>query len=444
MDFLIKAAQLLLSLSILVVLHEFGHFLPARLFKIRVEKFYLFFNPWFSVIKKKIGDTEWGIGWLPLGGYVKISGMVDESMDTEQLAQPPQPWEFRAKPAWQRLIVMLGGVIVNMLLGIFIYICVVFAYGEQVLETADLTAGIATHPYLEKYHITSGDKIISLDGETVSHALDANNEIMLRGKREVEVMHADGNKELVTLPEDVDYEFFEKGAFPIFGLRIEGVVVDSVSANSFALKAGLQNGDQIIEANGQSITYFDELQRSLYKAKSAEVDLKVLRGTDTILMNSQVTKTGTLGFDLQRTKTVDADKIKTVHYGFGESISIGVGKGYNTLNDYASQLKFIFTQKGASSIGGFGAIGSMFPATWDWHVFWLNTALISIILAFMNLLPIPALDGGHVVFLLYEIVTGKEAPQKVLEYAQYAGFILLMSLMVYANGNDIYKWISAI
>ena len=505
MDFWIKAAQLILSLSILVVLHEFGHYLTARYFKIRVEKFYLFFNPWFSLFKKKIGQTEWGIGWLPLGGYVKISGMVDESMDKEQLAKPAQPWEFRSKPAWQRLIVMIGGVVVNILVGILIYIFVLFAWGEEQIPTKNLAAGLEIHPYMEKYDLRSGDNILAINGNEVNHYRDINNGLLIRNQRELKVQRPDGTIETITLPEGIDYELFRVGAFPTVNLRHKSIVIDHLitinenseinigtsdfilefdekplsetdftdlesfdqndhsvlikrdsdtlnielspeQLNEFlklspALASGLKKNDKILSVSGHEVSYFDDITGELYKRKKKSIPISVLRDSDTLTLSVTVGVNGTIGFAPIMESPVDIAQVETKQYSFAASIGAGISRGYRTLGDYAGQLKFLFTKKGASSIGGFGAIGNLFPALWDWQVFWLNTALISIILAFMNILPIPALDGGHVVFLLYEMITGKEAPQKVLEYAQYAGFIFLMGLVLYANGNDIYRWV---
>ena len=505
MTFWIKAAQLLLSLSILVVLHEFGHYLTARYFKIRVEKFYLFFNPWFSLFKKKIGDTEWGIGWLPLGGFVKISGMIDESMDKEQMAQPAQPWEFRAKPAWQRLIVMIGGVVVNLIVGVLIYIFVFFSWGEEQIPTAKLTDGLTVHPYLEKYDLHSGDNVLKLNGEKILHYNDINNGLLLRDQRELTVQRPNGDIEIITLPEGIEYELFESGALPAVGLRHKSTVIehlitveaideagikksdflksvnvkliddidfestDFLSSEKFsvtvlrgedeitvdltkkqfekllevspALKGGLKSKDQIIQIDDRKIEYFDEIVAALYVSTEEDASVSVLRGSDTLTFTVPVSEFGSIGFAPIMRDIVDMEVISTKHYSFGQSIGRGASKGYQTLSDYVSQLKFLFTKKGASSIGGFGAIGNLFPGQWDWRLFWLNTALISIILAFMNILPIPALDGGHVVFLLYEMITGKEAPQKVLEYAQYVGFFLLIGLVLYANGNDLYRWL---
>lgn len=502
MDFWIKAAQLILSLSLLIVLHEFGHFIPARIFKTRVEKFYLFFDWKFSLIKKKIGETTWGIGWIPLGGYVKIAGMIDESMDKDQMAQPAQPWEFRSKPAWQRLIIMIGGVVVNIIVGIFIYIMVFFTWGEDQIKPSDLKAGLSIHPYMEKYGLYSGDNVLEIDGEKVKNFNDVNSGLLLRGNRSYKVQHADGSVETISVPEDIDYKLFTKGAFPTVGLRHKSVIIDHLSAVyedeligikdkdvilsvdgkkvSFvkidelrnkqeytvkvqrgkekieipvsgnettsllkaapALEAGFAEGDRILTIGDRTIEYFDEIVSALYKKKGKKVDAQVLRGKDTVNLNVEVSTLGSIGFAPKGEAPEDLSAVKTIHYSFGESIGKGISKGYWTLSDYASQMKFLFTKKGAGSMGGFGALGNLFPSAWDWEVFWMNTALISIILAFMNILPIPALDGGHVVFLLYEMITGREAPQKVLEYAQYIGFFLILALVLYANGNDLYRW----
>lgn len=442
MDIWIKAAQFLTSISLLVVLHELGHYIPAKLFKTRVEKFYLFFDPKFSLFKKKIGETEWGIGWLPLGGYVKIAGMVDESMDKEQLAQPAQPWEFRSKPAWQRLIIMIGGVVVNLIVGLIIYISIVFAWGEEQLPTKDLQAGLSIHPYLEKYNLRSGDNILAVEGEEIMHFNDLNNRIMLRNARKLDVVHADGTKEVIVLPEGVDNDLFQAGAFPAFGLRHTSTSVDSVVPASNAFKGGLRKNDLILSINGDSILYYDDIAASLYPLRNKEATILVKRADSLTTLKIKVSKDGTLGFFAKTGKFLDESAVRQHYYTFGESISKGFSKGYYTLADYAAQFKFVFTKKGATSIGGFARMGDMFPPVWDWHAFWATTALLSFILAFMNILPIPALDGGHVIFLLYEIITRRPAPQKVLEYAQITGFVLLLALMVYANGNDLINWLN--
>jgi regulator of sigma E protease len=367
--------------------------------------------------------------------------MVDESMDTEQLAQPAQPWEFRSKPAWQRLIIMIGGVTVNLVLGIFIYICLMYAYGEEELKPQDLQAGLSVHPYLEKYGLKSGDNILQVNGEAINNVSEINSMIMLREGRSLLVKHANGKQETIKLPEGVEYELFKEGAFPAFGLRHRSTEVKEVTPGKAALKAGLKKGDRIIQIEGQKVEFYDDIQRYFHASKNKTAHFDVLRGQDTVPLKAKVSSEGMIGFAVVIDGYVDSNAIHQNHYSFGASIGKGIDRGLHTLSDYTAQLKFLFTKKGASSIGGFGSIGNMFPPVWDWQQFWMTTALISIILAFMNILPIPALDGGHVVFLIYEIITGRQAPQKVLEYAQYAGFILLMSLVVYANGNDLIHWL---
>lgn len=446
MEILIKASQLILSLSILVVLHEFGHFIPARIFKTRVEKFYLFFNPWFSLYKKKIGDTEWGIGWLPLGGYVKIAGMIDESMDKEQMNKPAEDWEFRSKKAWQRLIIMFGGIFVNIITGIVIYILVVFTWGQPKTDLNKISNGMAIHPYFEKFGVVSGDKIIELDGEPIDHYMDITSGIMLRGKRNLKVLKADGKTINVTLPETIDHDIFTHGAFPVADLRREGLVISGFTTpedSTRLTKEGMRLKDSIIAINGHAIKYYDELSSAKYKSKDKSISLTAVRGVDTVNYTaSMITDENgnkMLGF-ISNNKLMDSNSLYVQSYSFGSSFSEGLSLGYWTLHDYVAQFKFLFTKKGASSIGGFASIGNLFSPTWDWNSFWMRTAWISIALAFMNFLPIPALDGGHIVFLLYEMITGREAPQKILEYAQIVGIVLLLGLMIYANGNDIYRF----
>ena len=470
MDIWIKAAQLFLSLAILVTLHELGHFIPAKLFKTRIEKFYLFFNPWFSLLRyKKVNGkkkyawftkespkdwkedeqtTEWGLGWLPLGGYVKIAGMIDESMDKEQMEKPAEPWEFRSKPAWQRLIIMIGGVTVNLLLGFFIYTMVIFAWGRVQINPQKMSHGVSVHPYLtEKYGLNSGDQIIKVNGQGLTDLDELNKIIMLRDLSTLTVKHENGLTETIAIPEDIGSELFENGAFPAFGMRAKSSFIESIEAGSLAEKAGLKSKDRIIEIDGEKLEYFDHIQSALYKKKNKAVMLSVLRedenkALDTLLLEAKVDPDGKLGFAVGISEVADSSAVESIAYTFGNSIVEGTKYGLNTLGDYVSQFKFIFTKKGAGSIGGFATIGNLFPPVWDWQAFWMQTALLSIILAFMNILPIPALDGGHVVFLIYEMVTGKEAPQKVLEYAQYVGIFLLLGLMVYANGNDLIRWIN--
>jgi regulator of sigma E protease len=367
--------------------------------------------------------------------------MIDESMDTEQLKQPAQEWEFRSKKAWQRLIIMVGGVTVNLVLGFLIYIGVIFFWGQTEIHPSDLKNGMSVHPYLEKYDLKSGDKIIELEGKEVLSIDELNKEILLRDARTLKVQRPDGSTKVIVLPENIDTELFQAGAMPAFSLRSKANTVKEIIKGSPAEAAKLKENDILLSVNDRPLEFFDDLQSSLYAVKGKKATLEVLRGKDTLEIVSKVKADGTIGFQTQAKIILDSAAIKTVKYGFGKSISVGFRYGSNTLTDYVAQFKFVFTKKGATSLGGFASIGNMFPPVWDWQLFWLNTALLSIILAFMNILPIPALDGGHVVFLLYEMITGKEAPQKVLEYAQYVGIILLLGLMIYANGNDIVRWL---
>jgi len=443
MDFLIKASQLLMSLSILVVLHELGHFIPAKLFKTRVEKFYLFFDPWFSVVKKKIGDTEYGIGWLPLGGYVKISGMIDESMDKEQMEKPAESWEFRAKPAWQRLIIMLGGVTVNLFLGIFIYSMTLYTYGDKYLPNENIKDGIwCTDDLATEIGFKSGDKIISADGVLVERYSDILEKVITskvitvqRGEEEVEL----------SMPIDLIDKFLNNKTKLILYPRIP-TIVSRVEKGSNAEIGGLQKKDIIKAVNGISYSYFDEFKEALNTHISDTIDVMVDRGGKEVVLTVLVSDKGTLGFapanlSIEQLEKIETYELASEKYGFFASFPAGYKKAIKKLGSYISQFKMILSPSTGAykGMGGFGAIGSMFPATWNWEIFWNLTAFLSLMLAFMNILPIPALDGGHVVFLLYEIVVGKPAPEKVMEYAQAVGMILLLSLLVFANGNDILK-----
>lgn len=434
--FLVKGGQLILSLSLLIVLHELGHFIPAKLFKTRVEKFYLFFDVKFSLFKKKIGETVYGIGWLPLGGYVKISGMIDESMDTEQMAQPAQPWEFRAKPTWQRLIIMLGGVTVNLVLGFLIYMMVMFVWGKTVITNDALVYGLSPTPQAQALGFEQGDKVLTVNGSPLDAAMDVNRWLLLRDANSITVAHANGKTETLTIPEDFGKQLFAAGdLFPL--IPHMPAIVEKVKENSAAAIAGILPNDRIVGLNDAAIASMSQLQRKLDDLKGEEVVLTVLRNGESQQITTSVTEDGTVGVFLKDTRPQTTD----MSYTATESIKQGFDYGYWTLFDYVAQFKFIFTKKGASQLGGFGTIASLFPAKWDWRVFWERTALISIILAFMNVLPIPALDGGHVVFLTYEMLTGRKPHQKVLEYAQMVGLILLLALFVYANGNDIYRFL---
>ena len=443
MEFLIKAAQLLMSLSILVVLHELGHFIPAKLFKTRVEKFYLFFDPWFSLVKKKIGGTEYGIGWLPLGGYVKISGMIDESMDKEQMKKPAESWEFRAKPAWQRLIIMLGGVTVNLFLGIFIYSMTLYTYGDKYLPNENIKDGIwCTDDLATEIGFKNGDKVISADGVLVERYSDILEKVIT--SKIITVMRGEKEVELV-MPIDLIDKFLNNETKLILYPRIP-TVVSRVEKGSNAEIGGLQKKDIIKAVNGISYTYFDEFKTALNAHTSETIELVVDRDGEEVSLSVLVSDKGVLGFapamlNVTQLEKLEVYKLASLKYGFFSSLPAGYNKAIKKLGSYISQFKMILSPSTGAykGMGGFGAIGSMFPATWNWEIFWNLTAFLSLMLAFMNILPIPALDGGHVVFLLYEIVVGKPAPEKVMEYAQAVGMILLLSLLVFANGNDILK-----
>lgn len=437
MEVLIKASQFILSLSFLIVLHELGHFIPAKLFKTRVEKFYLFFDYKFSLFKTKIGETVYGIGWIPLGGYVKISGMIDESMDTEQMKQPPQPWEFRSKPAWQRLIIMLGGVIVNFILGILIYIMITFVWGIDYVAPNDVKDGFAVHQSFKEYGFKDGDKITKFNGETPLDVTDVNKHLFLRGITSLDVTHEDGNSETIAIPEDIGNIMWENGVMEPFSVRTQPVI-DTVVANSPAEKAGLLKSDRIIAVNNAPIGYWQDFTKSIATSLGS-IDLTIERNGMTKNISVTPEDNRTIGVSNYKSHGVI---IEHKDYTFLESISKGNSLAIWTLRDYITQFKYVFTKKGATSIGGFIAIGNIFPATWSWKSFWGITAFLSIMLGFMNLLPIPALDGGHVMFTLYEIISGRKPNDKFLEYAQITGFILLIALLLLANGNDVVKLFS--
>jgi regulator of sigma E protease len=390
------------------------------------------------LLKKKIGDTEWGIGWIPLGGYVKISGMVDESMDTEQLSKPAEPWEFRSKPAWQRLIIMLGGIIVNVIVGFFLFIMVTFFWGEDQINYDKVQHGLAVHPYMEQYGFRSGDKVLEVNGEKVTNHQKLGMEILIFDHRNFKVQHKDGKIQEITLPEGIGKKMWYEGAENgTFDFRLFLGKVDSVSKNSLASRIGILPGDKILAVNGKEIMYKDELTSALYRNKKKTVEFTIKRKGEEITKKGFVGESAKLGINSDNKLTPDTAAIFTKYFGFGESISRGISKGTKTVYSNIAQFKYVFTSKGADSVGGLGSMGKMFPPVWDWQVFWGMTAFLSMMLAVMNLLPIPALDGGHVVFLIYEMITRKPAPQRVLEIAQYAGIIILLGLMLYANGKDL-------
>ena len=431
-----KGIQLLLSLSILIVLHELGHFIPAKIFKTRVEKFFLFFDVKFALFKKKFGDTVYGIGWLPLGGYVKISGMIDESMDKEQMQQPPQPWEFRTKPAWQRLIIMLGGVTVNLILGFLIYMMILFVWGKNTLPNSAMPLGMGVSSLAKEIGFEKGDQILLVDGKPLEVVLDINKMLLIRSVEEVQVERANGSKVSLTIPENIGDRMFASGQMGILYPRFPAEI-DSVLIDKKAYSAGFRAGDKIVSADNVVIEDWGELRDFNSDKSNQSVQYVVERDQTRDTLNLVLDAEGKMGI-IPR----NSIKISQVELSLGESIVEGFSYGYWTLYDYVAQFKYVFTKKGASQLGGFGAIGSLFPPTWDWRAFWASTAFISIILAFMNLLPIPALDGGHVMFLFYEMISGKKPNDKFMEYAQMIGFFLLLALVIYANGNDLFRFLS--
>jgi regulator of sigma E protease len=438
---LIKTAQLLLSLSILVVLHELGHFMFARLFNTRVEKFYLFFDPWFSLFKVKKGDTEYGIGWLPLGGYVKISGMIDESMDKEAMKLPAQPYEFRAKPAWQRLLIMLGGVTMNFLFAMIIYIGITYAWGEEFLPTENVVFGIQVDEVGQQVGFQNGDKILSVDNKYIENFGKIIPTVVLDDIKTVQV-ERNGQKIDVEIS-SADVALLLKSKEPITIRKPFDVEIGKVSKGSPAEGAELKKGDVIVAADGNKFEFYDQFSDYLKSKSNSEVNLQVVRDGAPIDKKVSVDEDGMLGIGIVFTD-LSMFKFKTLKYGFLESIPTGINRGAKTTVDYLKQFKLIFNKetKGYESLGGFATIGNIFPGTWDWHSFWNMTAFISIILAIMNLLPIPALDGGHVMFLFGEIITGRKPGEKFLEYAQIGGMVLLLALVLYANANDIIKMIN--
>ena len=443
-----KTAQLILSLSILVILHEFGHYITARWFKCRVEKFYLFFDPWFSLVKKKIGDTEYGIGWLPLGGYVKISGMVDESMDKEAMKLPPQPWEFRSKPAWQRLIIMLGGVTVNVLLAFFIYAMILFVWGEQKIVNNSFKNGIyCADSLLLKFGLNNGDKITAINGQQIKYFDDIPAKMITALNVTVE---QNGRQKTLVMPVDLIGQLVEKkkqgvGFIEFRRNAIVGDLSDKMFDTMYAKKAGLQRMDKIISVDSVPVTFVDEMGKLVEKKRNDSVTIEVDRNGQKLALRSRVNSDGKIGLpwiNLYEMDSLGLIKIDEKKYSLLEAFPAGVAKTWEKLSGYVDQFKKMANPKTGAykGMGGFKTIGSVFPTPWDWESFWNITAFLSIVLAFMNLLPIPALDGGHVLFTLGEMITGRKPSEKFLEYAQVVGMVLLLSLMLFANGNDWFGW----
>lgn len=435
MEILTQAAQFILSLSILIVLHEMGHFIPAKLFKTRVEKFYLFFDPWFSLFKVKKGETEYGIGWLPLGGYVKIAGMIDESMDKEQMKLPAEPWEFRSKPAWQRLIIMLGGVTVNAVLGVLIYSMVLFAWGEEFLPTKNVSSGVAVDTLAYQMGLRDGDMILSVDNIPVENINKVPYEILINQAQSIQVERNGQHVDIAVTEDDLSEMIKHKYSLvePRFPFD-----VDTVLPNTPAAKAGIQKGDKVIAINNIPTPYFQDVVKVLKNNQNLSVDVLLLRNNDSITTTATVSDQGKLG--LGPKSLYHYFTTETKEYSFLESFPAGTHKAYETFDGYIKQFKVLFTVKDAhKEIGGFMSIGKAYSTHWDWQRFWSFTAFLSIVLAIMNILPIPALDGGHVMFLLYEVITGRKPNEKVMEYAQYAGMMLLLALLLYANGNDVIR-----
>jgi regulator of sigma E protease len=442
MEFVIKISQFLLSLSLLIILHELGHFIPAKLFKTRVEKFYLFFDIKYSLFKKKVGETVYGIGWLPLGGYVKIAGMIDESMDKEQMAQPPKPWEFRSKPSWQRLIIMLGGVTVNFILAVIIYIFMAFTYGDVDISTKSIKDGYwITNPLLTELGAQTGDNVLAINDYSIENYAELRKYLI---EAKTITLERDGEEKVITLPEDYLGQLSTSKDRSFFELRYP-FVVSRVADSSLNKSADLKKGDIIRYINNEEIKYFDQAQSMLASLKGQTVPVEILRDGDTNVIDLQVDENGKFGIypggSLSDIETLGYYDIVKKEYGFVESFGVGWTKFRQQMGSYWMQLKLIFSPSTGAykGVGGFKAIFDIFPDNWSWQSFWAITAFLSIMLGVLNLLPIPALDGGHVMFLLYEMASGRKPNDRFMEYAQMVGFFFLIALVLFANGNDIFK-----
>lgn len=449
--FLIKTLQFMLSISILVLLHEGGHFLFARLFGIRVEKFYLFFDPWFHLFefKPRRSETTYGLGWLPLGGYCKIAGMIDESFDTDQMKQPAQPWEFRSKPAWQRLLVMIGGVLVNFLLALFIYSMLLFTWGDTYIPTKNMTDGMKFNSEAKALGFRDGDILVGTEkGEFKEWGVDMYRDLSKATRADI---IRDGKPMSITLPGDLNLLDMLKNK-PIFAKQLISSEIDSIIPGGALATAGVMKGDRIVAFNGKPTDSYNDVENEVgclsdvLATVETPADSLRVRTTSVVTERDGVRDTATIVLSpelkLGYVPKVPHYESVTRKYGFFESFPAGVSYGLNVLGGYVDDMKYVFTADGAKSVGGFGTIGSLFPGSWDWYLFWKMTAFLSIILAFMNILPIPALDGGHVLFLLYEIVTRRKPSENFMLYAEYVGFGILILLMVVANLNDILRWLN--
>ncbi len=434
----VKMGQFILSFSILVVLHELGHYLPAKFFKCRVEKFYLFFNPWFSLWKKQKGETEYGLGWIPFGGYVKIAGMVDESMDKEQMKLPAQPWEFRSKPAWQRLIIMVGGVIVNIILAIVIFIGITWVWGEQQLPIKNLKYGVYADSLAKSIGLKDGDNVVGIDGKKIENFGTLEAEMILTEAKKLQVIR-EGNQIDISIPEEFMKTLVKEKKFSGLIFPRYPVIVDSVGKSATITSGELKKGDTLIALNNQPFKYYQEFDAIKKGYSDSLVVITLLRGIDTVKIKALVNNKGALGFFAISPLTILGTETK--NYSLAQSIPLGITHCWETLERYVTGIKQIFTGKvnASDSLGSVISIGNTFPGVWDWERFWTLTGIFSIILAFMNILPIPALDGGHALFTIYEMISGRKPSDKFMEYAQMVGMVLLLGLMAYALGLDFWR-----
>jgi regulator of sigma E protease len=434
----IKAAQFILSFSILIVLHEFGHYITAKWFGCRVEKFYLFFNPWFSLWKKKKGETEYGLGWIPLGGYVKISGMIDESMDKEQMKLPAQPYEFRSKPGWQRLIIMLGGIIVNVILAILIFIMILWVWGKEYLPPENAKYGIVADSLAQTVGLRDGDVVLKYDTTSVKNILAVKSYVVIHEATSLTVKRGDSTL-VLKLPDGLIRKLNTRSSGNFVSIRAP-FIIDKFDKNSGGEKAGLKPGDRIIGANDTLTLYHNDFVKFM-KGKKGNANIKFIRGTDTLSKEVQLDEDGKIGAFPEQSYEKLGFQLKTEKYNFFEAIPAGFNECWSTLGRYMTGLRQLFTgkAKASESVGSVLSIGGIYPGEWDWQIFWSLTAIFSIILAFMNILPIPGLDGGHALFTLVEMITGRKPSDKFLEYAQMVGMVLLLALMAYALGLDIWR-----